>query len=55
VAHWKAKGVDLSRILYSVTPKPGVAIHHNEKQNHGLESALDHELIAAAASRHLFD
>jgi glutamate synthase (NADPH/NADH) large chain len=48
VAHWKAKGVDLSRILYSVTPKPGVAIHHNEKQNHGLETALDHELIAAA-------
>ena len=48
VGHWKAKGVDLSRILYSVTPKPGVAIHHNEKQNHGLESALDHELIAAS-------
>jgi glutamate synthase (NADPH/NADH) large chain len=40
--------VDLSRILYSVAPKPGVAIHHREKQNHGLESALDHELIAAA-------
>ncbi|HJT44347.1 MAG TPA: glutamate synthase large subunit [Rhizomicrobium sp.] len=48
ILHWKAKGVDLSRILYSVTPKPGVAIHHREKQNHGLESALDHELIAAA-------
>ncbi|HKQ46230.1 MAG TPA: glutamate synthase large subunit [Rhizomicrobium sp.] len=48
ISHWKAKGVDLSRILYSVTPKPGVAIHHREKQNHGLESALDHELIAAA-------
>src|SRR5438067_12164934 len=48
VSHWKAKGVDLSRILYSVTPKSGVAIHHSEKQNHGLESALDHDLIAAA-------
>ncbi|MBW8709171.1 MAG: glutamate synthase large subunit, partial [Alphaproteobacteria bacterium] len=48
VSHWKAKGIDLSRILYSVTPKPGVAIHHKEKQNHGLESALDHDLIAAA-------
>ncbi len=48
VSHWKAKGVDLSRILYSVTPKPGVAIHNREKQNHGLESALDHDLIAAA-------
>ncbi|MBA2590640.1 MAG: glutamate synthase large subunit [Alphaproteobacteria bacterium] len=48
VSHWKAKGVDLARILYSVTPKPGVAIHHREKQNHGLESALDHDLIAAS-------
>ncbi|HKX64596.1 MAG TPA: glutamate synthase-related protein, partial [Rhizomicrobium sp.] len=48
ISHWKAKGVDLSRILYSVTPKPGVAIHHREQQNHGLESALDHDLIAAA-------
>jgi glutamate synthase (NADPH/NADH) large chain len=48
LSHWKAKGVDLSRILYSVTPKPGVAIHHREKQNHGLESALDHDLIAAS-------
>src|ERR1700742_1896714 len=48
VSHWKARGVDLSRILYSVAPKPGVAIHHREKQNHGLESALDHDLIAAA-------
>ncbi|HKQ11468.1 MAG TPA: glutamate synthase large subunit, partial [Rhizomicrobium sp.] len=48
ISHWKAKGVDLSRILYSVTPKPGIAIHHREQQNHGLESALDHDLIAAA-------
>jgi glutamate synthase (NADPH/NADH) large chain len=48
VGHWKAQGVDLSRILYSVTPRPGVAIHCCEKQNHGLETALDHDLIAAA-------
>jgi glutamate synthase (NADPH/NADH) large chain len=48
VSHWKAKGIDLSRILYSVTPKQGVAIHHREKQNHGLESSLDHDLIAAS-------
>ncbi len=48
IGHWKAKGIDLSRILYSVTPKPGVAIHHAESQNHGLETALDHDLIAAS-------
>ncbi len=28
--------------------KPGVAIHHCESQNHGLDSALDHDLIAAS-------
>ena len=50
VSHWKARGIDLGRILYSVTPKPGVAIYHKEKQNHGLESALDHDLIIAAKS-----
>jgi glutamate synthase (NADPH/NADH) large chain len=48
VAHWKAKGVDLSRVLHQPQRKPGVAIHHCESQNHGLESALDHDLIAAA-------
>ena len=48
VLHWKAKGIDLGRILYSVPPKPGVAIHHKEKQNHSLESELDHDLIIAA-------
>ncbi|MFI5034185.1 MAG: glutamate synthase large subunit, partial [Reyranellales bacterium] len=46
--HWKAKGVDLSRILYQTPAKPGVAIRQVEKQNHGLDKALDHELIAAA-------
>jgi glutamate synthase (NADPH/NADH) large chain len=48
IAHWKAKGVDLSRVLFAASPKPGAHIHHCEAQNHGLESALDHELIAAA-------
>src|SRR5262249_7329911 len=28
---------------------PGVAVWNSERQNHGLENALDHELIAAAA------
>jgi len=48
IDHWKAKGVDLSRILHRVQPKPGVATHNCERQNHGLETALDHDLIAAA-------
>ena len=48
VTHWKAKGIDLSRLLYNAKPKDGAAIRHCEFQNHGLETALDHELIAAA-------
>jgi len=48
VNHWKARGVDLSAILYN-PPLPGrVARHCVQKQDHGLESALDHELIAGA-------
>ncbi|TWT02018.1 glutamate synthase large subunit [Reyranella sp. CPCC 100927] len=48
IDHWKASGVDLSKLLYQVPAKPGVAIWNSESQNHGLEKALDHELIAAA-------
>jgi glutamate synthase (NADPH/NADH) large chain len=48
VAHWKAKGVDLSRILHQVQARPGVAIHNCETQNHALDSAIDHELIKAS-------
>ncbi|MBV9827851.1 MAG: glutamate synthase large subunit, partial [Alphaproteobacteria bacterium] len=48
VNHWKAKGVDLSRILFQEPAAPGVAIYHNERQNHGLDKALDNELIAEA-------
>src|SRR5581483_10564957 len=48
VDHWKAKGVDLSKLLYQPPAKPGVAIHNCETQNHHLDRAIDHELIAAA-------
>ena len=50
IEHWKAKGVDLSRLLHAVAPKPGVAIYHCERQEHHLDKALDNELIAAAQS-----
>ena len=48
INHWKAKGVDLSRLLYQQPAKPGVAIYHCERQHHGLDKALDNELIAEA-------
>jgi glutamate synthase (NADPH) large chain len=48
VHHWKARGIDLSRILYQEQPAAGVAIHHCEVQNHHLDKALDQELIVEA-------
>jgi glutamate synthase (NADPH) large chain len=48
IEHWKAKGVDLSRLLHQAPAKPAVAIHNCEKQNHHLDRALDNELIEAA-------
>src|SRR5918992_753039 len=48
VDHWKAKGIDLSRLL-CLPPRPdGVATYCCEKQDHGLDKALDHQLIAQA-------
>src|SRR4051794_18931372 len=48
VDHWKARGVDLSAILYN-PPLPGrVARHCVQKQDHGLDTVLDHELIAGS-------
>jgi glutamate synthase (NADPH/NADH) large chain len=46
--HWKAAGVDLSKLLHQVPARPGVSVWNSERQNHGLELALDQTLIAAA-------
>jgi glutamate synthase (NADPH/NADH) large chain len=48
IEHWKARGIDLSRLLHQAPARPGVAIHNCEAQNHGLDKALDNELIEAA-------
>ena len=45
--HWKAQGLDLSKILYHQLPKTdGEANYCSEEQDHGLDKALDHQLIA---------
>jgi glutamate synthase (NADPH/NADH) large chain len=48
VDHWKAKGLDFSKIFYRPDVPAAVARYHCESQNHGLEKALDHTLIAEA-------
>jgi len=47
ISHWKAKGLDFSKIFY--IPETGdEARHHVATQDHGLDKALDHKLIAQA-------
>ncbi|HYZ24663.1 MAG TPA: glutamate synthase large subunit [Rhodopila sp.] len=48
IDHWKAHGVDLSRILYQPRIKPGIGIHRSEAQNHHLDKALDQVLLREA-------
>ena len=48
IDHWKAEGVDLSRLLYVPEKRPDVAIFNCESQDHNLEAALDNELISEA-------
>jgi glutamate synthase (NADPH/NADH) large chain len=48
IDHWKAKGVDLTKLLHQVDVDPAVSRWNSERQNHGLEGALDHMLITAA-------
>ena len=45
IEHWKAKGVDLSALLYRPRAGEDVAIHNAETQDHNLEDSLDNELI----------
>jgi glutamate synthase (NADPH) large chain len=45
IEHWKAKGVDLSSILYRPEQAERLAICHVEEQDHHLDEALDNELI----------
>ena len=47
VDHWKARGLDLSPILHGPALPAGAPRRRLRAQDHGLERALDHELIAA--------
>ncbi len=46
VNHWKARGLDLSAILHDPSMPSRVARHCVQAQDHGLEQALDHKLLA---------
>jgi glutamate synthase (NADPH/NADH) large chain len=48
VNHWKAAGLDLRPILHVPELPEGAARHNTTKQDHGLDKALDNELVALA-------
>jgi glutamate synthase (NADPH/NADH) large chain len=48
VEHWKAKGLDFSKILYKPKVDDNIDIYNTEKQDHGLNLALDNRLIEAS-------
>ncbi|GAA1652815.1 glutamate synthase large subunit [Kribbella alba] len=45
VDHWKADGLDLSPILHVPSLPEGASLHQTVLQDHGLDKALDNELI----------
>ncbi|MBL8421858.1 MAG: glutamate synthase subunit alpha, partial [Dechloromonas sp.] len=48
IDHWKAKGLDFSRIFYQPNVPASEPRHQTEGQDHGLAKALDHKLIEQA-------
>ncbi|MVN91080.1 glutamate synthase large subunit [Mucilaginibacter aquatilis] len=48
IENWKAKKVDLSGILHPVTNAKGNTLYNSEKQDHGMDSIIDWQLLEAA-------
>ncbi len=46
VDHWKAKGLDFSRLFFKPHAPEGVGIRKLDSQDHGLDKVLDRKLIA---------
>ncbi|BAZ92483.1 glutamate synthase, large subunit [Thiohalobacter thiocyanaticus] len=48
IDHWKARGLDYSRILYMPAAAADEPLYNCETQDHGLDQALDQQLIEQA-------
>jgi glutamate synthase (NADPH/NADH) large chain len=46
--HWKARGLDFTRVFHQPAVADSVHRYHCVEQDHGLDRALDHELIDKA-------
>ena len=49
ITHYKARGLDFSKIFYRPDTPPGASVRKTIEQDHGLDKALDQELIPLAA------
>jgi glutamate synthase (NADPH/NADH) large chain len=50
IEHWKAKGLDFSKLFTKPQAAKGTAIFRSEKQDHKIDKILDRKLIAQAQS-----
>jgi glutamate synthase domain-containing protein 2/glutamate synthase domain-containing protein 1/glutamate synthase domain-containing protein 3 len=50
IDHWKAKGLDFTRLFHKPEVPKEVAIYNSERQDHHLENVLDRKLIELSAS-----
>ena len=48
IKHFKAKGIDLSKILYKPKVSKKTKLYNTEKQDHGLKKSLDFEILKSA-------
>jgi glutamate synthase (NADPH/NADH) large chain len=50
IAHWKARGLDFSRLFHRPQVDASVGVRWAERQDHALDRALDHQLIEKATA-----
>jgi glutamate synthase (NADPH) large chain len=48
ITHYKARGLDFSKIFYKPETPPGSSVRKMTEQDHGLDKALDQELLPLA-------
>ncbi|GBF26508.1 ferredoxin-dependent glutamate synthase 1 [bacterium MnTg02] len=45
IEHWKANGIDFTKLFYKPDVPPEIGLNNSERQNHQLEKVLDTKLI----------
>ena len=46
--HWKARHLNFEKILHCATPWEGSTLHCSKRQDHGIDKALDHQIMELA-------